>query len=175
MKLELSQIDSSLSNLADTVSDAESFVIYAREGMRRCADWPASRRDLASVWFGPREVNFDMYPNWWGDDRIVIIDRRRATEIGLYIAGISEDSTPLSEPAWLQDGIESMKTDSQVTADSWPSSWALPSVDPRILVPRALVQSMVGPLARGPVSGGWDLDGVSSTYVGEDGTVVNVT
>jgi hypothetical protein len=38
-----------------------------------------------------------------------------------------------------------------------------------------MARSVVGPLARGPSSGGWDLDGLSCTVLGENGTVVSVT
>lgn len=173
--LDVGQLAPSLSNVTRTPADADAFVLYAREGMRRWQDWPASRRDLTSAWFGPREVNFDIYPNWWGDDRIVVIDKLRAREMGLRIAGISEDATPADEPVWLERGVRSAAPYAQIPGDSLPGSWALPAVDPRILVPRAMAQSVVGPLARGPLSGGWDLDGLSCTVVGEDGTVVSVT
>lgn len=38
----------------------------------------ASRIDLTERWFGPYEVNYDYYPDWWGDDRIVIMDASKA-------------------------------------------------------------------------------------------------
>lgn len=173
--LDVSRVAPSPPNVTTTAADADAFVLYAREGMRRWHDWPANRRDLTSAWFGPREVNFDIYPNWWGDDRIVVIDKRRAREIGLRIAGISEDATPAEEPVSLESGIESVARYPQVPADALPSTWTLPAVDPRSLVPRAVARAVVGPLARGPSSGGWDLDGVSCTLRGEDGTVVSVT
>jgi hypothetical protein len=175
VKLAVGQVAAPLSNLTDTPADADAFVLYAREGMQRWHDWPASRRGLTTAWFGPREVNFDIYPNWWGDDRIVVIDKRRAREFGLSIAGIAEDATPPAEPASLERVLASANADPQIPAGQLPSSWGLPAVDPRILAPRALVQSIVGPIARGPVSGGWDLDGRSCTLLGEDGTVVSLT
>lgn len=173
--LDLARVAPPLSNVTGTAADADAFVLYAREGMRHWRDWPANRRDLTSAWFGPREVNFNMYPNWWGDDRIVVIDTLRAREIGLRIAGISEDATSADEPASLARGIHSVAPYPQIPADSLPRSWALPAVDPRSLVPPAMARSVVGPLARGPSSGGWDLDGLSCTVLGENGTVVSVT
>jgi hypothetical protein len=172
---DVAQVAPSLSNVTGAAADADAFVLYAREGMRRWHDWPASRRGLTRAWFGPREVNFDIYPNWWGDDRIVVIDKNRARDIGLRIAGISEDATPADEPVSLEGGIQSLAPYAQTPPDSLPRSWALPAVDPRIVVPRAVAESIVGPLARGPLSGGWDLDGRSCTVLGEDGTVVSVT
>jgi hypothetical protein len=33
---------------------------------------------------------------------------------------------------------------------------------------------MIGPLVRGPTSGGWELDGTACTYVGREGLVISV-
>ena len=173
--LDVGRVAPSLANVTGAVADADAFVLYAREGMRRWQDWPASRRGLTSAWFGPREVNFDIYPNWWGDDRIVVLDKRRAGEIGLRIAGISEDATPGGAPGTAEAIVEPASSYVPLSAGSLPRAWALPAVDPRLLLPRAVAQSVVGPLARGPLSGGWDLDGLSATVVAEDGTVVSVT
>ena len=80
----------SLENITANPAEADIFVLYAREGMRRWHDWPANRPGLTQACFGPREVNFDIYPNWWGDDHIIAISRHRA-EISLNIAGVSQD------------------------------------------------------------------------------------
>lgn len=172
--LEVARVAPPLTNVVREEADADAFVFYAREGMRRWHDWPASRPGLTTAWFGPREVNFDIYPNWWGDDRIVVIDRRRAEEIGLTLAGISDGDLP-AEPQWPEAVGQSGMSDRQVADRPLPSSWALPAVDPRLLAPRTLVEPLVGPVARGPASGGWDLDGRSCTLVLEDRTVVSLT
>ena len=43
--------------------------------------WPCNYRGLSLGWFGPYEVNWDYYPTWMGDDRIVILDSARALEL----------------------------------------------------------------------------------------------
>ena len=98
VKRDLTVVGPSPHNVTDDPIEADAFVLYAREGMLRWHDWPANRRGLTQASFGPREVNFDMYPNWWGDDRILVINRARAKELGLRIAGISEDTAPAPEP-----------------------------------------------------------------------------
>jgi len=175
VKHDVAAIKTPLANVTDVPAEADAFVLYAREGMQRWQDWPANRRDLTQVWFGPQEVNFNIYPNWWGDDRILVIDRRRAGEIGLRIAGVSEDTAPPPDVAALSHVADAGARSGSVSADALPASWALPSVDPRMLVPRAQAESIIGPLARGPVSGGWDLDGTSCTYLGREGSVVSVS
>jgi hypothetical protein len=162
-----------LGNLTVDPAEADVFVLYAREGMRRWHDWPANRRGLTQACFGPREVNFDMYPNWWGDDHIVAINRRRAEEISLHIAGISQDpGTP--ETVLFRPATQAAASPSAISADSLPSLWWLPGVDPRILVPRADAEAIAGPIVRGPASGGWELDGKASTYLTRDGLVISV-
>ena len=89
VKRDLPVVGLSPHNVTDDPGEAQAFVLYAREGMLRWHDWPANRRGLTQVCFGPREVNSDMYPNWWGDDRILVINPTRAKEMGLQIAGIS--------------------------------------------------------------------------------------
>ena len=71
VKRDLTVVGPSLHNVTDDPGEADAFVLYAREGMQRWHDWPANRRGLTQACFGPREVNFEMYPNWWGDDRIL--------------------------------------------------------------------------------------------------------
>ena len=165
---DVAMVASPLGNLTTDPSQADVFVLYAQEGMRRWHDWPANRRDLTEAWFGPREVNFDMYPNWWGDDHIVAINRHRAEEISLHIAGISQD---LAMP---EARFRPVALPAANSANSLPNSWWLPGVDPRILVPRADAESITGPIIEGPAIGGWELDGKASTYVTRDGLVISV-
>lgn len=174
VKRQLSTVESSPANLTVDPAQADEFVLYAREGMLRWHDWPANYRGLTQAWFGPREVNFDMYPNWWGDDRIVVISRHRARQIGLHIAGVSPD-TPSPE------GIASSFSAAQhdipirpISANSLSTSWSLPTIDPRLLVPRAEVEAIIGPIIAGPASGGWELDGTACTYFGDNELVVSI-
>ncbi|MEP6637639.1 MAG: hypothetical protein ABJB97_13020, partial [Acidobacteriota bacterium] len=162
--------------LANTTLDpavAAHLVFYAREGMRRWHEWPANRRGLTEACFGPREVNFNMYPNWWGDDRIVIISRRRAEQIDLHVAGISPDRPP-PDTALPSTRAQRTIAGSPIVANSLTTSWALPAIDPRLLVPLAEAEAIIGQLDQGPLSGGWELDGTACTYLGSDGLVASI-
>ena len=161
-------------NLTVDRAKADVVVLYAREGMRRWHDWPANRRGLTQACFGPREVNFDMYPNWWGDDRIIAIDRRKAERMDLHIAGSSEDTGAPHETVLFRRATKHAAPFAPISANSLPSSWALPAIDPRVLVPRLEAEAIIGPLARGPTTGGWELDGTACTYVGRDDLIVSV-
>jgi 4-amino-4-deoxy-L-arabinose transferase-like glycosyltransferase len=171
---DLAVVGPSFHNLTDDPADADAFVLYAREGMLRWHDWPTNRRGLTEACFGPREVNFDMYPNWWGDDRILVINRARAKEMGLRIAGISEDTTPGPEPLLIRRTPNDAAPSFPISADPLPSSWALPPVDARTLVSRSEADAIMGAVVRGPTSGGWELDGTACTYLSRNGLVVSV-
>jgi hypothetical protein len=47
--------------------------------------WPGNVRDLTITTFGPQEVNFNYYPTWEGNDRIILMNTDRAREIGIRI------------------------------------------------------------------------------------------
>ena len=174
IKRDLTVVGPSPHNVTDDPIEADAFVLYAREGMLRWHDWPANRRGLTQACFGPREVNFDMYPNWWGDDRILVINRARAKELGLRIAGISEDTAPASEPLVVRRTTKYGNPSTPISAESLPNSWARPLIDPRTLIPRAEAEAIIGPLVGGPTGGGWELDGTACTYLSHDGLVVSV-
>ncbi len=164
-----------LDNVTVLPAEADIVVLYAREGMKRWHDWPANRPRLTQACFGPGEVNFNIYPNWWGDDRIVAISRPRAEEMRLLIAGISEEAEPPPEPAPLRPAAEKDAASlTSISPDALPRSWALPAADPRALVLPAEVENVLGPLERGPTSGGWELDGKACTYLARDGLVVSI-
>jgi hypothetical protein len=76
----------SLPNVTADAAGAEHVVFYAHEGVRRYQDWRANRLHLTERWFGPYEVNFNVYPNWWGDDRIVVMSMAKAKHLGLLVA-----------------------------------------------------------------------------------------
>ena len=175
IKRDLTVVGPSPNNVTDDPSEAGAFVLYAREGMLRWHDWQANRRGLTQASFGPRAVNFDMYPNWWGDDRILVINRARAKELGLRIAGISRGYGTGGRTACgsTHNPIRRLARLS-ISTDSLPRSWTLPLIDPRTLVPRAEAEATVGPLARGLTAGGWELDGSVCTYLSQDGVVVSV-
>jgi hypothetical protein len=196
VKRDVALVAPPLENVTADPTKAAVFVLYAREGMRRWQDWPANQRGLTRACFGPREVNFNIYPNWWGDDRIVAIDSRHAAQIGtrnesshgvdppwraghaermgLRIAGSSEDTDAPPETVFCRPATEHAALAAPISANSWPNLWRLPPIDPRILIPRAEAEAMIGPLVRGPTSGGWELDGTACTYVGREGLVISV-
>ena len=174
VKRDIAIVQPGLDNITADLNQADAFVLYAREGMHRWHDWPANRPNLTQACFGPREINFNMYPGWWGDDRILVISRRRAEQIGLHIAGISADTPPPA--ALLSPATAQPKTRVALTsADSLASSWALPSIDPRSLVAKAEAESIAGEMLHGPASGGWELDGTASTYLGSNDLVVSIS
>ena len=162
-----------LENITANPAEADIFVLYAREGMRRWHDWPANRPGLTQACFGPREVNFDIYPNWWGDDHIIAISRHRAEEISLNIAGVSQDEGTTTATVVNQSAMQPITSAAAISAESLPNSWWLPGADPRILVPQADAESIAGSIIRGPASGGWELDGKAATYLMTDGLVVS--
>lgn len=170
---DLQSIEPSLRNLTSEPAQADAFVLYAREGMRRWHDWPANRRHLTEAVFGPREVDFNIYPNWWGDDRIIVIGRDRAKEIGLQIAGVSEDSPP-PPPLLASDRVPTSAGRSSRVDASVSRSWSLPSIDPRSILTRADVEGLVRTHIKGPLSGGWELDGTATTFLGQDGTIISL-
>jgi 4-amino-4-deoxy-L-arabinose transferase-like glycosyltransferase len=76
----------SLPNITSEPTHAAHVVFYAHEGVAHYQDWRANRLRLTERWFGPYEVNFNIYPNWWGDDRIVVMTAATAKRLGLLVA-----------------------------------------------------------------------------------------
>ena len=64
---------------------ADRVLLYAGEGFEHWQDWPANNPWLTEQWFGPYEVNFNIYPNWWGDDRIIELTEARARKLGILL------------------------------------------------------------------------------------------
>lgn len=56
--------------------------VYAYEAMPNL-EWPANLRTLTVRTFGPLEVNFNYYPTWEGNDRIVLMTFERACSVGV--------------------------------------------------------------------------------------------
>jgi hypothetical protein len=70
-----------LPNVTRSSSDeVDMALFYVSEGMTP-VEWPATRRNLTVTWFGPMEVNINYYPNWGGDDRILLMLMKQAREI----------------------------------------------------------------------------------------------
>ena len=56
--------------------------VYTYEAMPNL-EWPANVRTLTVRTFGPLEVNFNYYPTWEGNDRIVLMTFERACAAGV--------------------------------------------------------------------------------------------
>jgi hypothetical protein len=62
--------------------NADFVAVYAYEAMPNL-EWPANLRTLTVRTFGPLEVNFNYYPTWEGNDRIVLMTFERACSVGV--------------------------------------------------------------------------------------------
>ncbi|MDM8520588.1 glycosyltransferase family 39 protein [Anaerolineales bacterium HSG6] len=73
------------SNATTTPSDSVDFVLlYASEGMERYA-WKSNQPNLTVTWFGPWDINFNYYPSWGGNDRIILMTQEKAQQNQLVI------------------------------------------------------------------------------------------
>ena len=66
-------------------NQADMILLYASEGVESLLDWPRNKPGLATTIFGPWEVNFDYYPTWEGNDRILLMPIEKAKEIGVLL------------------------------------------------------------------------------------------
>jgi 4-amino-4-deoxy-L-arabinose transferase-like glycosyltransferase len=66
--------------------DADMLVFFASEGPQDLKIWPDNWPGLAKRIFGPWEVNFDYYPQWAGEDRILVMPVEKARAIGVQAA-----------------------------------------------------------------------------------------
>jgi hypothetical protein len=164
VQIHLSVIDSpQISNLTNDLSQAKDIVLYASEGTRRWHDWPANRPWLTKKWFGPREVNLNMYPNWWGDDRILIISVSKARENDIF-AAFNHINPHLHAQSVFHPANSNTRAKEHLT------SWALPAIDPCTLVSMGNTESLIGPLK--DITRGWILDGTACIYIGELPTMI---
>jgi 4-amino-4-deoxy-L-arabinose transferase-like glycosyltransferase len=60
------------------------FYAYRDEGMDNNA-WPANTPGLATRTFGPQEIDFDYYPSWLGNDRILLMPFAQAKRLGVRV------------------------------------------------------------------------------------------
>jgi hypothetical protein len=155
-------------NVTTDAVEAERVLLYASEGLKSWRSWPANRADLTERWFGPYEVNFNIYANWWGDDRIIELTRQRANKLGILVC-----CNPIS--ARKSDPAEPRKARAQVAVSgSQPSSGAIPDVEPCALVSHAEVEAILGTLSEGPRPGGMAADGTACAYVGDRPVVATI-
>jgi hypothetical protein len=64
----------------DPYAERDKLVLYASEARANASSWPANDPWLTETWFGPREVNYNYYPTWRGDDRILVMSLSKARE-----------------------------------------------------------------------------------------------
>lgn len=73
------------SNLTRSIRQANLVLILHSDVVDAChhlAEWPAYRHN-SFQWIGKREVNYNYYPSWAGDDRILILRRDQVRRYGL--------------------------------------------------------------------------------------------
>jgi hypothetical protein len=73
-------------NASFPLDSAGYAALYAAE-ITDPSKWDATHFDYSKRWFGTYEVNFNYYPSWKGEDRIVILRRRDAARLGLFESG----------------------------------------------------------------------------------------
>lgn len=66
--------------------DVEYVLVHRTEAMDR-GDWPANSYDLIVRSFGPQEVNFNYYPTWAGDERVLMMTLSKACAAGVGFVG----------------------------------------------------------------------------------------
>ena len=144
-------------HVVDDARRAERLALYASEGMTRWQEWPANRPGLTERWFGPREVNFDMYPNWWGDDRIIVMSRRQALAVDLLAVA----------PARFVDSLPGEKVRAIVapTGSADGTSLSRHLIHPCALLRREDIEHAIGPSIEGPW-GATASDGRACEYAG---------
>lgn len=70
-------------NLTTNFNEAKVALFTIREAWKDQASWCQAVPFVKGDWFGPYEVNLNMYPTWGGDDRVVRMNARDARRIGL--------------------------------------------------------------------------------------------
>jgi hypothetical protein len=154
-------------NVTTDRSKAERVLLYASEALKDWRYWPANRPTLTERWFGPYEVNFNIYPNWWGDDRIIEITRSRANELRILVCCKASSAQKL-DIGELPDYAQIAKSAPKET------SFAIPDLDPCALVLRAEAEAIMGPLVEGPHPGGSAADGTACAYTGKRPIVATI-
>jgi 4-amino-4-deoxy-L-arabinose transferase-like glycosyltransferase len=71
----------------DPGAPVDALALYPAEG-RPVRDWPANRPNLTLTWFGPYEVNFNYYPTWEGEERIVLMRPGQARGMGIDLRAL---------------------------------------------------------------------------------------
>jgi 4-amino-4-deoxy-L-arabinose transferase-like glycosyltransferase len=141
-------------HIVDDPSRAERLVLYASEAMMQWQEWPGNQPWLTERWFGPYEVNFNMYPTWFGDDRIIVISREQAAAVNLL---------PLVPDRF----VHSLVTD-PLSRPTAPQALSPHAIYPCWLVSRDEVERLIGPIVEGPF-GATVSDGEACQYASSVG------
>lgn len=72
-------------NLKNDLSAADGAIFYSSEV--DWTQWTCNRFDYTWAWFGPYEVNFNYYPLWAGDNRIVVMSAASARKLRVFPGG----------------------------------------------------------------------------------------
>jgi hypothetical protein len=83
---------------------APRWVLAFPEELLPLARWGGADPFLAERVFGPREINWNLYPTWGGPPRAVLVDIGKAQRLGLWLtldAPVELGNQP-PMPAWLE-------------------------------------------------------------------------
>jgi hypothetical protein len=75
--------NSAHTNMVSVPGEADAAIFYMDE-VTPWQRWPCNNRRFFDTWFGPREVNLNYYPNWAGDNRIVVVPIAHTSGLGLF-------------------------------------------------------------------------------------------
>ena len=76
---------------AVTRLDSARYAIFYASEVPDPAKWDATKFNYTKTWFGPYELNFNYYPTWEGEDRIVVLNVPAAARLNVFS---SPDRTP---------------------------------------------------------------------------------
>lgn len=60
------------------------FAIEQQKEKKDVSRWTANRFNYTILWFGPYDANFNYYPNWFGNDRILVMPLNTARSLDLF-------------------------------------------------------------------------------------------
>jgi len=72
-------------------------LVFGTESLAR-RRWPANDPFLTERWFGPLEVNYNIYPTWQGDDRIVLMSVEAARAVRMPLVARSKTTASPRPP-----------------------------------------------------------------------------
>ena len=71
-------------NVTRNLSDGASIAVFFAHEVQPWQKWEANRFNYTRHWIGPYEVNFDYYPSWTANDRLVIMSVERAMKLDVF-------------------------------------------------------------------------------------------